>query len=173
MAFEEEGGQGKFKAYNDMEIGETVCEGWYKGRRKGKFAIPNFEIKDKDTGELTIANGCGLLERKFKDAGIIPGDYIRIEYAGKEKMKKGEWAGTYAHNLRLFRDKSLFDAAYAERGASETIASRLENKDKPSHTPPSRKPKFEEAEEETPAAKRKRFADSIPDDEEDDGDFVL
>lgn len=171
MAFEEEGGQGNFKPYKQMEVGECVCEGWYKGRRKGKFQIPNFEIKDKDTGALIIANGCGLLERKFRDASIVPGDYIRIEYAGMDKMKKGEWAGTWAHNLKLFRDKSLFDESM---GGPVNESKRVEEKASPEHKPPTRKPRFEEEKEEEPAAKRKRFADSLPADEDDeDGEFVL
>jgi hypothetical protein len=171
MAFEEEGGQGNFKSYKDMEIGETVCEGWYRGRRKGRFAIPNFEIKDKDTGSLFIANGCTLLEKKFKEANIVPGDYIKIEYAGMDKMKKGPYAGTYAHNLKLFRDKTLFDSSM---GSSADVAKREEEEAAPAHKPPSRKPRFEEQVEEEPAAKRKRFADSLPaDDDEEDGEFVL
>ena len=171
MAFEEEGGIGNFKSYKEMEVGECIAEGWYKGRRKGKFAIAHFEIKDKDTGEIRIANGCGLLEKKFKEAMIVPGDFIRLEYAGMDKMKKGEYSGTFAHNIKLFRDKTLFDETM---GRAVDASKRLEEKANPDHKPPSRKPRFEEEKEEEPAAKRKRFADSLPPDEdEDDGEFVL
>ena len=88
MAFQEVGGVKRFKAYKDMEPGEVVAEGWYLGESKGNYMHPNYDVKDKDTGETVCANGCGTLKKKMEEAKVIPGDYVRIEYHGTDIMKK-------------------------------------------------------------------------------------
>jgi hypothetical protein len=167
MAFTEEGGLKKYKKYEEHDIGDVVCEGWFIRAVAGNYINPNYEVREAATGEIFVANGCGLLKRKMEDAGIKPGDYIRIEYHGTDVMRKGKFKGKPAHNLKLFRDASLFDPTL---GASAAPGVAGEEKPKPK---PTRKPSFTEEEEATPAERRKKFADSLPADEDDEEDFIV
>ena len=160
MAFQEVGGVKRFKAYKDMEPGEVVAEGWYLGESKGNYMHPNYDVKDKDTGETVCANGCGTLKKKMEEAKVIPGDYVRIEYHGTDIMKKGTFRGKEAHNIRLFVDKTLFDESY---GANVEAPPSTE---KPK--PASKKPNFSEVEEVKQAPSRKSFAETLEEDDEED-----
>lgn len=169
MAFTEEGGIKRYKKYEDHEIGECVVEGYFLRPVKGNYPSPNYEIREANTGGIFVANGCGLLKRKLEDAGVRPGDYIRIEYHGTDVMRKGPFKGKPAHNLKLFRDKSLYNPAVVD-GVGGEVAPQSEA---PAELATSRtKPRFQEEEEATPAERRKKFADSLPADEDED-DFIL
>ncbi len=104
------GGRSAYKAYKEWEEGDFI-EGEYQGIiGRDKFGKPKYGVKVSDSfledgtklevGERFSVNACGLLDKKMED--VEEGTNIRVEYGGEGTIEKGTWAGSTAHNVKLF-----------------------------------------------------------------------
>lgn len=104
------GGQTAYKAYKTWEEGDYV-EGEYLGIiGRDKFNKPKYGVRVTDyqfedghkikVGERFSINSCGGLDIKMED--IDEGMQVRWEYAGQAEIQKGKWAGSMAHNVKVF-----------------------------------------------------------------------
>lgn len=101
----------KPKKWDEWSIGDSI-EGVYENASElDRYGKPIFEIR------ITKANltGSNPTITKGEKAGIMPlypngglmmqmkeasyGDTVRITYGGKNKINKGQWAGTMAHAI--------------------------------------------------------------------------
>ena len=54
---------------------------------------------EKEDGSRVVVNGAGNLGYKMKF--ISPGEYVQIQYLGKQEIKKGAQAGRMSHNFEV------------------------------------------------------------------------
>jgi hypothetical protein len=105
MAYERvsSGGSVRFVKYNDAQKGDTLVEGWYTAKRPSKFGNDKYDYEfTTEDGERVVLNGAGHLA--FQMANVKPGAWTKVEYEGKDIIKKGTWAGREAHNVTVFVD---------------------------------------------------------------------
>lgn len=100
----------QFKKWDDWEKGEEL-EGTYIGRteKADKYGKHGYVVKDKNNTEHSL-NYTGLLAKKM--VYVEEGQEILVRYSGKNKISKGKWAGSLAHNIEVF-------VAGASEGVSE------------------------------------------------------
>ena len=97
----------QFRKWEDYQVGETVT-GKYLGKSEradkyGKFGHV-LEVSESSTGVFApgsqvILNSTGLLDKKM--VHVEEGQEIQVRYAGKNKITKGKWTGSMAHNIEL------------------------------------------------------------------------
>lgn len=90
----------QFKRWDSWQPNEEL-EGKYVGRseKPDKYGKFGFIIEDA-TGTQTMLNSTGLLEKKF--VHIEEGSDVLVRYKGKNKIAKGKWEGSMAHNIEVF-----------------------------------------------------------------------
>ncbi len=124
MGFSEVGGQVKYVKYTEMTAGQVVAEGWFTETRQNKFNVgkEDYFVVDAD-GVTHCMNNAGHLAFLMKS--VMPEDYIRVTFMGKEKITKGPKAGTDANRFKLEMDKSRHGlrnkAGFAEVAPVEEI----------------------------------------------------
>ena len=78
----------------------VVLEGTYVSSQPNPFNSEKLDYKfELDDGALKIINGAGNLG--YKMGFINVGDYVQVEYQGKQPMTKGDYKGTAAHNFEV------------------------------------------------------------------------
>lgn len=103
MAFEEISSTAKYYRYEEIAPGTVLCEGWFVNAGLSKFKKSVYFVHSAD-GQVHALNGAGHLNHCFKV--VTPEDYIRVTYVGKDKLSKGQYAGSDAHRFKLEIDKS-------------------------------------------------------------------
>lgn len=113
----------QFRKWDEYEVGETVS-----GKYLGKSEKPDkygkrghvLEVSESSTGVFApgtqvILNSTGLLDKKMVHVEV--NQEIQVRYAGKNKITKGQWAGSMAHNIELL----VAGADATEAGDDEDI----------------------------------------------------
>lgn len=78
----------------------VLLEGTYVSSQPNPFNADKLDYKfELDDGALKIINGAGNLG--YKMGFINVGDYVQVEYQGKQPMTKGDYKGTLAHNFEV------------------------------------------------------------------------
>jgi len=78
----------------------TVLEGEYVGAVKNAFDEGKEDFKFlTDDGNTVIVNSTGSLAYQMKLVKI--GDYVQLNYMGKEKIAKGKMKGKEAHKFEV------------------------------------------------------------------------
>lgn len=130
MAREEVGSANniQFIKYADLQPGEEL-EGWYVEHRLSRFKDAgggdkyDHLFKRKD-GTLFMLNGAGQLDSKM--AFVPIGTWTIVQYGGKEAMKKGPFAGTAAHQFKVFTDKDVPVSPFVPEHAQQAPAADKE-----------------------------------------------
>lgn len=105
----EVGGSRTYRPWKDWEEGEYVG-GKYIKQSVDKFGKDNYAIEVEDTniptlknGEVMVLNSNGSLDYKMGEVEI--GDYVQVEYTGKQVLDKGPFAGKEAHTVKVLSGK--------------------------------------------------------------------
>lgn len=75
--------------------------------RVDKFGKPIYDVEVVETdigvaaGQKFQLNATGGLVKKMTDNEVSIGDTFKVVYLGKNKIEKGTWKGTMAHNIDL------------------------------------------------------------------------
>lgn len=75
--------------------------------RQDKFGKPIYDVEVVETdigatvGSKFQLNSTGGLTKKMNDNEVSIGDIFKVVYLGKNKIEKGTWKGTMAHNIDL------------------------------------------------------------------------
>lgn len=78
----------------------TVLEGEFLGAVKNSFDENKEDFKFKtDDGSTVIVNSSGSLAYQMKLVKV--GDYVQLNYKGKEKIAKGKMKGKEAHKFEV------------------------------------------------------------------------
>jgi hypothetical protein len=108
--------QGNFIKYPECKPNQILVEGEFLGEVKNKFnpSKPNFKFRN-NTGEIIILPASGQLNNYLE--GIQVGTPTRITYLGKEKMKKGTFAGKEANNFKI----EIFEEIVEANNSQQTL----------------------------------------------------
>jgi len=181
MSRREIGGQGDMVDFKTLRAGDLVAEGVWVGTRKGKFG-PIFEIYNEQTEESLMVPGSGQLKYKMQEF-VKLGQFVEIEYDGREKMREGTYRGADVHCFKVFVDDDYVPTSGVGKAAvgKDNDDSVFEKSDEPEPRRESREPRRDgreprreerrEAREPNPArARRPAPVDDF--DEDDDGDLL-
>lgn len=82
------------------DVGSPILEGTFIESMPNKYNAQKLDFKfEKEDGGLVILNGAGNLGHNMRLINI--GDYVQVIYNGKQEIKKGNYAGTLAHNFEV------------------------------------------------------------------------
>lgn len=95
----------EFVRPSNLNAGDAV-QGEYLGAMPSRFdeTKQDYKLEEIDdagnkTGRTLIVNSGGNLGARMSDISV--GSLIRIEYKGKQKIKKGKMAGKESHNFEV------------------------------------------------------------------------
>lgn len=78
----------------------VVLEGTYVESQPNPFNTDKLDFKfELDDGRIKVINGAGNLG--YKMSFINAGDYVQVEYEGKQDITKGDYKGKKAHNFEV------------------------------------------------------------------------
>lgn len=78
----------------------VILEGEYVGSLPNPHNSEKLDFKFKlDDGSISLINGAGNLGYKMQYINV--GDYVQVEYEGKQEMTKGDYKGKQAHNFEV------------------------------------------------------------------------
>ena len=82
------------------DIGAPILEGTFVDSMPNKYNAQKLDFKfEKEDGTMIVLNGAGNLGHNMKLVNV--GDYVQVIYNGKQEIKKGNYAGTLAHNFEV------------------------------------------------------------------------
>lgn len=97
------GGDGSIASFlgpADLAKGQELTGVYLGSAVMGPYSTLTHKIETKD-GIIGL-NGSGQLNKKI--AQVVPGSEVTIVYNGTAEMKKGQFAGTKAHQFSVFAD---------------------------------------------------------------------
>lgn len=100
-------GTAGFKKWDLWPLNSFMVAKLLDDSRVDKFGKPIYdvEIVETDIGASVGAkfqlNATGGLVKKMNDNEVSIGDTFKVVYLGKNKIEKGTWKGTMAHNIDL------------------------------------------------------------------------
>lgn len=89
--------------YSEMNAGDTLVDGTYLYSKEGKFGIQHYF--ENPQGQVVCLNKAGMLD-KFVENSLWDGRRVKIDYAGKKPIEKGQYAGKEAQTFEFFVDPS-------------------------------------------------------------------
>jgi len=97
-------GMGSFTyvKYKEAKPGDTLAVGYYLGTKQGNYGLQH--LVRTDSGNTVVLNSSGQLNYLFEN-NIAKGDYVRVDYAGEEVLKKGKFKGKSVHTFDMMVDK--------------------------------------------------------------------
>lgn len=108
----------KYKAWKNYEEGDYIIGKYTQSYEDNynhtcwELQVIETNIDDFKVGDLVGINYTGSIAYKFEEAGIEPGQVVKLEYLGLGEMTKGNHKGKEFHDV---------DVAIAEEGSSSTI----------------------------------------------------
>lgn len=87
--------------YSEVNEGDTLVDGVYLNSREGKFGVQHYF--ENSEGQTVCLNKAGMLD-KFVENSLWEGRRVRIDYAGKKPIEKGQYAGKEAQTFEFFVD---------------------------------------------------------------------
>jgi hypothetical protein len=108
-----------FVNYEKFSKGDILAEGYYLGTQEGNYGR-NHVIKAED-GETLILNSAGQLNFLLASQ-VSLGDYIRVDYDGKEILKTGRMKGKEAHSFVLLIDSDKKIAVESQQSSSVVLS---------------------------------------------------
>lgn len=100
-------GTAGFKKWDLWPINSYMVAKLLDDSRSDKFGKPIYDVEVIDTdlgvasGQKFQLNATGGLTKKMNDNEVSIGDTFKVVYLGKNKIEKGTWKGTMAHNIDL------------------------------------------------------------------------
>jgi translation initiation factor IF-1 len=79
--------------------GGEVFEGMFEGFEANDFTKKNDIKLQTEDGKTLIINAAGNLNYQMEKVNV--GDVVRIEYNGKQELKKGSFKGKHCHNFTV------------------------------------------------------------------------
>lgn len=91
-------GEASFVKAKELTVG-TIIAGSYLGHYVDKYNKRNHRLAQAD-GSTKIVNGSGQLNKLLEK--VPTGSQVELEYRGTQKLTKGEFAGTEAHQFDVY-----------------------------------------------------------------------
>jgi hypothetical protein len=107
MSFKSTFGTAGFKKWDLWPINSFMVCTLLDDSRSDKFGKPIYDVEvvESDLGPAKGSkfqlNATGGLTKKMNDNEVSIGDTFKVVYLGKNKIEKGTWKGTMAHNIDL------------------------------------------------------------------------
>lgn len=99
-------GNGSFKKWDLWSVNDYMVCKLKDDSREDKFKKPIYDVEivessfdDLKPGQMFVMNATGGLVKKMSEAEVDIGQTFKVVYLGKNKITKGQWAGTMAHNI--------------------------------------------------------------------------
>jgi hypothetical protein len=100
-------GTAGFKKWDLWSINDYMVCKLLDDSRVDKFGKPIYDVEVIETslgvpaGAKFQLNATGGLTKKMNDNEVAIDDVFKVVYLGKNKIEKGTWKGTMAHNIDL------------------------------------------------------------------------
>jgi hypothetical protein len=100
-------GTAGFKKWDAWPVNSYMVCKLVDDSRSDKFGKPIYDVEVIETdigaaaGSKFQLNSTGGLTKKMNDNEVSIGDIFKVVYLGKNKIDKGQWKGTMAHNIDL------------------------------------------------------------------------
>lgn len=96
MEFEDTVGSGETKYYkpDQLPTGKNFLVGKFVGTFEDQFGHTNYKLLTKE-GITAVLNHCGSLAHKMQ--AVNQGDWVAVQYLGKQKLEKGKFKGRDFH----------------------------------------------------------------------------
>jgi hypothetical protein len=117
MAFTSTFGTSNFKKWDLWPVNSFMVAKLLDDSREDKYGKPIYDVEviestiGVDAGTKFQLNATGGFTKKMNDNEVSIGDTFKVVYLGKNKIEKGQWKGTMAHNIDLQLPESTDEAS--------------------------------------------------------------